>query len=185
MCAWWPWPLRHGPGSGQGTPLGHGQLCEVLSKPSLVVRSYIYGSHRFILQSLPKPTVGQQNFRKSGDVGHDCRPTSASILAEYLVEAPKLKVSLTDPQIFMGFAIGKASGWSPDDRPTFWRNLHHNIGRRSPDHRASIGRRSPDSRSMRFYQRTVGRQTPLSAVIRPIVAWQSADHKMWFVLYFL
>ena len=50
--------------------------------------------------------------------------------------------------------------WSADNRPTFWRFFHHDIGRRSPDHRASIGRRSPDGRSMTFYQRSVGRQTP-------------------------
>ena len=50
--------------------------------------------------------------------------------------------------------------WSADSRPTFWRNLHNHIGRRSPDPRASIGWRSPDSRSITFYQRTVGRQTP-------------------------
>ena len=50
--------------------------------------------------------------------------------------------------------------WSADNRPTFWRFFHHDIGRRSPDHRASIGRRSPDGRSITIYQRTVGRQTP-------------------------
>ena len=33
---------------------------------------------------------------------------------DFFVEAPKLKVSLTDPPIFMGFVIGEASG---DGRP--------------------------------------------------------------------
>ena len=87
---------------------------------------------------------------------------------DFFVEAPKLKVSLTDPPIFRGFVIGEASGdgrpmigrQSADNRPTFWRFFHHDIGRRSPDHRASIGRRLPDGRSMTIYQRTVDRQTP-------------------------
>ena len=39
--------------------------------------------------------------------------------------------------------------WSSDGRPTFWRNLHHDIGRRSPD-----------GRLMNLYQRTVGIQMP-------------------------
>ena len=33
---------------------------------------------------------------------------------DFFVEAPKLKVSLTDPPIFIGFVIGEASG---DNRP--------------------------------------------------------------------
>ena len=41
---------------------------------------------------------------------------------DFFVEAPKLKVSLTDPPIFIGFVIGEASG---DDRPM--------IGRQSAD----------------------------------------------------
>ena len=83
---------------------------------------------------------------------------------DFFVEAPKLKVSLTDPPIFIGFVIGEASG---DSRPMIGRQsadilniFHHDIGQGSPDHRASIGRRSPDGRSMTFYQNTVGRQTP-------------------------
>ena len=84
---------------------------------------------------------------------------------DFFVEAPKLKVSLTDPPIFRGFVIGEASGdGRPMIGPTIGRLFEDffvmNIGRRSPDHRASIGRRSPDGRSMTFYQRTVGRQTP-------------------------
>ena len=41
---------------------------------------------------------------------------------DFFVEAPKLKVSLTDPPIFIGFVIGEATG---DDRPM--------IGRQSAD----------------------------------------------------
>ena len=107
---------------------------------------------------------------------------------DFFVEATKLKVSLTDPPIFLGFVIGEASG---DGRPMIGRQsadvlkkLHHDIDRMSPDHRASIGRRSPDGRSIRFYQRIVGRQTPISAVIRSMVARLSADHKMWFAIFF-
>ena len=46
------------------------------------------------------------------------RPTT------FLVEAPKLKVSLTDPSIFRGFVIGEASG---DDWPTVGRRLFEEI----------------------------------------------------------
>ena len=73
--------------------------------------------------------------------------------------------------------------WSTDSGPTFWRNLHHDIDRRSPDHRASIGRWSSDCRPMTFYQRTVDRRR-ISAVILPMITRLSADHNMWFVLYF-
>ena len=65
---------------------------------------------------------------------------------------------------FQGFCHWWSVGWwSPDDRPTYWRNLHHYIDRRSPDYRASISRRSPGGQSMTFYQITVG--------------WQSSDHR--------
>ena len=101
------------------------------------------------------------------------RPTT------FFVEAPNLKVSLTDPPIFRGFVIGEASG---DGRPMigrqsadFLKKFYHVIGRRSAKHRASIGRRSPDGRSMTFYRRAVGRQTPdigcKSVVDRPTLVY--------------
>ena len=55
----------------------------------------------------------------SADVGTDFgrffgRPTT------FFLEAPKLKVSLTDPPIFRGFVIGEASG---DGRPMIGRHF--------------------------------------------------------------
>ena len=69
--------------------------------------------------------------------------------------------------------------WSPDDRPTFWRNLHHVIGRRLPNHRASI-RPTIARRSVDDVLSKNRRQTDADMVAR-----LSADHKMWFVLYSL
>ena len=45
-------------------------------------------------------------------------PLERSIFDDFFVEAPKLKVSLTDPPIFRGFVIGEASG---DGRPIIGR----------------------------------------------------------------
>ena len=50
---------------------------------------------------------------------------------DFFIKAPKLKVSLTDPPIFIGFVIGEASG---DGRPMIGRQSadfkknHHDIG---------------------------------------------------------
>ena len=85
---------------------------------------------------------------------HWCWPWIWSVDV-FLVEAPKLKVLLTASPIFKGVCDRRIV---KRRSPTIWRNWHHDIGRRSPDHRASVGRRSPDGRSMTFHQRTVGRQ---------------------------
>ena len=71
---------------------------------------------------------------------------------DFFVEAPKLKVSLTDPPIFMGFVIGEASG---DGRPmidrqsadvlkkfTSW--YRPKVARSSGVNRLTIARRSVD-----------------------------------------
>ena len=104
---------------------------------------------------LPKPTVGEQKI--VGRCLHRFWQIFLSADA-FFVEAPKLKVSLTDPPIFRGFVIGEESG---DGRPmigqqsaNFLKIFHHDIDR------ASIGQRSPDGWSMTFFQKTVGRQTP-------------------------
>ena len=125
----------------------------------------LYYSH--ITQTDGRPTVGEQNFGKSGGrrpiVGRRRHRFWLIFWSadDFFVEAPKLKVSLTDPPIFIGFVIGETSG---DDRPTVGRRFEEIFimifGQRSPDHRASIGRRSPDGRPMPFYQRIIGRQTP-------------------------
>ena len=66
--------------------------------------------------TLPKATVGEPKMGKSGDVDR----LSADVGTDFgrffwsadafFVEASKLKVSLTDPPIFIGFVIGEASG---------------------------------------------------------------------------
>ena len=106
-------------------------------------------------------------FKKNRATSVDCRPTSTPILADFVprttffVEAPKLKVSLTDPPIFIGFVIGEAS---VDDRPMIGRQFEEIYIMISAKGRqtigVSIGRRSPDGRSITFYQRIVGRRTP-------------------------
>ena len=71
---------------------------------------------------------------------------------DFFVEAPKLKVSLTDPPIFMGFVIGEASG---DGRPM--------IGRQSADFLKIFSSR---------YRLKVARS---SGVNRPTIARRSVD----------
>ena len=86
------------------------------SKDTLTNRIFIQQSYYPNRQS----AVGEQHFGTSGDVGllsaeigtdFGCiigRPTT------FFVEAPKLKVSLIDPLIYMSFVFGEASG---DSRP--------------------------------------------------------------------
>ena len=126
--------------------------------------------------TLPKPTVARQSVSQIWKIGRRRHRFWQNFWSadDFFVEAPKLKVSLTDPPIFRGFVIGEASG---DDRSTIGRFFHHDIGRKSPDHRASIGRRSADGRSMTFYQRTVGRQTP-DIDRRPII-----NFELFYIVY--
>ena len=71
---------------------------------------------------------------------------------DFFVEAPKLKVSLTDPPIFRGFVIGEASG---DGRPIIGRQsadvlkifsswYRPKVARSSGVNRPTIDRRSVD-----------------------------------------
>ena len=143
--------------------------------------------YRWYYSHITDPTVGRRLtsriLENRATLAH-CRPTSTPILAEFLVgrrhfcRSTKVKSFVDRSADFFGICHRLSVG------PTFWRNLHHDIGRRLPDQRASIGRRSPDGRSMSFYQRIVGRLTPKSAVIRAMVARLSADHKMWFVFFY-
>ena len=108
---------------------------------------------------------------------------------DIFVEAPKLKVSLTDPPIFMGFVIGEASG---DCRPMIGRQsadvfkkftpwYRPKVARSSGVNRPTIARRSVDEDLSKIRRQTdadIGRHSA-------DVARLSADHKMWFVLYFL
>ena len=108
------------------------------------------------LRSVSKNLENRDVGRLSADVGTDFGWIFFIGRRLFFVEAPKLKVSLTDPPIFMGFFIGEASG---EYRPTVSRRFEVTSWQRSMVAR-SIGRLSPDDRSMTFYQRTVGRQTP-------------------------
>ena len=108
---------------------------------------------------------------------------------DFFVEAPKLKVSLTDPPIFCGFAIGGSVGrLSPDDRPTVGRLFGEIYIMISADGRPIIGRQSADDRQTvgrwLVIERTVKEPSAdtcrTSAVIRPMIARLSADHKTYF-----
>ena len=95
-----------------------------------------------------------------------CQFTSAPIWAEFLVgrrlicQSTQVKSFVDRSADFQGFCHQWSfGGWPPDDWLMFWRNFHHDIGQRSPDHWASIGGWSPDGRSMTFYQRIISRQT--------------------------
>ena len=75
--------------------------------------------------------------------------------------------------------------WSADDRPTFWRFFimisadgRPIIGRQSADDRQTVGR-------WHFIKEPSADRRRISAVIRPMIARLSADHKLWFVLYSL
>ena len=47
ISALWPWPWRYDLGQGHDTPLGHGQqLCEILSRSNMAVKSYGPDTHR-------------------------------------------------------------------------------------------------------------------------------------------
>ena len=52
------------------------------------------------------------------------------------------------------------------------------IGRQSADDRQTVGR-------CHFIKESSADRRRISAVIRPMVARLSADHKMWFVFYYL
>ena len=114
--------------------------------------------------TLPKPTVGRQLASKILEnrvKSAYCRPTSAPILVEFLVgrrlfcRSTQVKSFDDRSADFHGICHRWSVGrWSPDDRSTFWRNLYHDIGRRSPDNRVSIGRRSPDGRLKSFYYKS-------------------------------
>ena len=96
---------------------------------------------------------------------------------DFFVEAPKLKVSLTDPPIFMGVVIGEASG---DGRPMIGRRFKEInimisaegrpiIGRQSADDRQTVGRWvfiKESSADRRRYRPSFGRWSP---DCRPII----------------
>ena len=107
--------------------------------------------------TLPKPTVARRSLSQNGKIGRR-RPIVGRrrhrfwkifwSADDFFVEAPKLKVSLTDPPIFRGFVIGEASG---DGRPMIGRRFEDFFIMISAEGRPIIGRQSADDRQ------TVGR----------------------------
>ena len=121
---------------------------------------------------------------KSGDVGrHWHRFWQIFWLADdFFVEAPKLKVSLTDPPIFMGFVIGEASG---DGRPIigrqsadFLKSFHYDIGRQSAVDRQRVGR-------WHFIREPSADRRRISTVIRPMITRLSAiiNYCLCYIVY--
>ena len=139
--------------------------------------------------TLPKPTVARQSVSKKWEnraTSSDCRPTSAPNFwsaDDFLVEAPKLKVPLTNPPIFMGFVIGEASGGGlPDDRPTIGQLFEDFVIMISAEGRPIIGRQSADDRKTvgrwHFIKKPSEDRRRISAFIRPMITRLSADHNV-------
>ena len=123
----------------------------------------------------------------------DCRPTSAPILADFLV-GRRVFCQITQVQSFVyrsadfqGFCHRRSVGrWSPDDRPRVGRLFEEFFIMLSAEGRPIIGRQSADDRQ------TVGRwdftnepsidRLWISAVSRPMITRLSTDHKLWFML---
>ena len=145
--------------------------------------------------TLPKPTVARRSVSKNWEnraTSADCRPTSAPILADFLVgrrvfcRSTQVKSFVDRSADFQGFCHRWSVGrWSPDDRPTVGRLFEEIFIMLSAEGRPIIGRQSADDRQ------TVGRwhftKEPsvdrlwISAVSRPMIARLSTDHKLWFM----
>ena len=111
--------------------------------------------------TLPKPTVARRPASKKWEnlaTSADCRPTSAPILADFLVgrrlfcRSTKVKSFVDRSTDFQGFYHRLSVGrWSPDDRPTIGRHFEDFFIMISAVGRPIIGRQSADDRQ------TVGR----------------------------
>ena len=69
-------------------------------------------SSRYASVTIPKPTSGDRRWAKIGKIGRRRHRFWRIFWSDdaFFVEAPKLKVSLTDRPIFKSFEIGEASG---------------------------------------------------------------------------
>ena len=119
---------------------------------------------------------------KSGDVRTDFG-RNFLVSRRFFAKAANLKISLTNPPIFGGFVIGEASG---DGRPMIGRHFEDFFIKRSAESRPIIGHQSADDRQTvgrwHFIKESSADRRRISAVIRPIIARLSANHKLWFVL---
>ena len=149
--------------------------------------------------TLPKPTVARRSVSINWEnraTSADCRPTSAPILAHFLVgrrvfcRSTQVKSFVDRSADFQGFCHRRSVGrWSPDDRPTVGRLFEEIFIMLSAEGRPIIGRQSADDRQ------TVGRwhftkelsvdRLWISPVSRPMIARLPTDHKLWFMLYCL
>ena len=101
--------------------------------------------------SRPSVLVGEPKMEKSGDVGRLPADIGTNFCRfflsadDFFVEAAKLKVSLTDSPIFIGFVIGEASGdgrpWSADFLKIFSSWYRPKVARSSGANRPTIARR--------------------------------------------
>ena len=152
-----------------------------------------------ITVTLPKPTVGRRSASKileNRATLADCRPTSAPILADFLVgrrlfcRSTQVKSFVDRSADLQGFCHRWSVGrWSPDNRPTVGRRFEEIFIIISAKSRPIIGRQSTDDRQTvgrcHFIKELSADRRRRSAVNRPTVARLSAVHKMWFVFYSL
>ena len=124
----------------------------------------------------------------------DCRPTSAPILADFLVgrrlfcRSTQVKSFVDRSTDFQGFCHRWSVGrWSPDDRPTIGRLFEEFFTMISVEGRPLIGRQSADDRQTvgrwHFIKEPSADRRRISALTRPMIARLSADHKLLVVLY--
>ena len=134
-------------------------------------------------------TVAQQSVSKKWENW----ATSAPILPDFLAgwrlfcQSTQVKSFVDWSADFQGFCHQWSVGrWSLYDRPLVGRLFedffHRDIGRRSTDHR---GVNCRTVSRWHFIKELSADRHRISAVIWLMIAWLSADHKLWFVLYCL
>ena len=138
--------------------------------------------------TLPKPTVARRSVSKNGKIGRR-RPMSAPISADFLVgrrlfcRSTQVKSFVDRSADFQGFCHRWSVGrWSPDDWPTIGRLSEDFFIMISAEGRPIIGRQSADDRQTvgrwHFIKEPSADRRRISAVIRPMIARLSTDHKL-------
>ena len=133
--------------------------------------------------TLPKPTVARRSVSQKLEnraTSADCRPTSATILADILVgrrlfcRSTQVKSFVDRSADFKVFCHRCSVGrWSPDDRPTIGRLFEDFFIMISAEGRPIIGRQSADDRQtvgrLHFIKKPSVDRRPISADDRPTV----------------
>ena len=137
-----------------------GELNACQSKSPIGMHRILY-LPSYTTVTLPKPTVARLSVSKNWEnraTSADCRPTSAPILADFLVgrrvfcRSTQVKSFVDRSANFQGFCHRRSvRRWSPDDRPTVGRLFEEIFIMLSAEGRPIIGRQSADDRQ------TVGR----------------------------